>query len=235
MQMNNILLCLIVGIILFWLYDSINKNYPEKFIGNNGENYGENYGGNNDKNISNIGINIKETINSPPKIEINQNVNACPLDENDFQTKNYIAKNLLTVNPIRCPKPAQTNDEFNKDFFKFRDYTFQNSSMTLDSVDKIANMYLDGDLGQANTFTGMKIRDIYDKLTCGEDLYQRKCVRVPKLDNTMNDGYNFSFLTGMHNTRDEWTYDDDRVINGGKIVDGLYANDEDSFSEMPLV
>lgn len=222
MKINDILLLLIAGIILLWLFNSISETPVEKFVGDNELNV---------KNTSNIGINTKETINQAQ----NQNISICPLDENDFQTKHYIAKNLLTVNPVRCSKPTQTNDEFNKDFFKFRNYTFQNSSMTLDSVDKIANMYLDGDLGQANTFSGMKIRDIYDKLTCGEDLYQRKCVRVPKLDNTMNDGYNFSFLTGMHNTRDEWSYDDDRVINGGKIVDGLYANDEDAMSEMPLV
>jgi len=107
--------------------------------------------------------------------------------------------------------------------------------MTLDSVDKIANMYLNGDLGEARRNSGMKIRDIYDKLTCGPQLYERKCARIPQFDNTMHDGYDASFVNGMHMTRDNWLYDNENILNGGQIEKNLYASDPESSFLFPAL
>lgn len=214
MDISHILLLIIIGIILFYILNSVQVSNFEQFDINNG-------------------VDSREMISGPRRVA--EKITVCPLEENDFQTKNYIAKNLLSVNPVRCDIPTQTISEFNKDFFKFRDYTFQSSSMSEDPVDKIQSLYLNGDLGVAPTYNGVKIRDIYDTIACGSaDVYQRHCVRVPKLDNTMNPGYNFSFLTGLYGTRDEWSYPDDRVENGGEIATGLYAHDKQEIHQMPL-
>lgn len=207
-NISHILLIVVVGLVIVYLFENIiNKKTPELF--------------------------------HPEKIfkyELPKNViktiNACPLRENDLKTEYYIRKQLLSND--QCPKPAQSINEFNKDFFKFRDHTWENSSMTLDPVDKITDLYLSGNLGQANN-SNMKIKDVYDNLTKGTNPYSRDCVRLPYFDNTMNDGYNYSFVSGMHNTRDTWMYENENQLNGGLVDKNLYPHDLEDIKNLPVL
>lgn len=221
-NISNVLLVVLVAVIVFWIFENINAKSSEKF----------------DQNIiPEEEIMHRHFEENPivPKLKTIPTINACPLKENDLQTNYYITKYLMGGGAEINPKPVQSIKDFNKDFFKFRDYTYNNSSMTVDSVDKIANLYLDGNLGEARNFPGMKIRDIYDNLTAGTNLYQRSCVRVPSFDNTMHDGYNYSFLTGMHNTRDNWQYPNEKEINGGQLEKNFYANDPEDLQQLPVL
>ncbi len=87
----------------------------------------------------------------------------------------------------------QTTKEFNNNFFSFRDSTFKNSSMTVDPVDKINQLYLSGDLSTINSCKPVKIKDIYDKTTQELPYFQRDCVRTQYYDKTNPEGYLFSF------------------------------------------
>ena len=181
-NISHILLLFLVAIVIFWIFESINQKHSE--------NFGSEVEHQNDIKAEPI-LPMQKTYRhveeSPiiPKLETIPTINSCPLKENDMQTEYYISKHLMGNGSDNCPRPTKSVKQFNKDFFNFRDYTFRNSSMTLDSVDKVANMYLDGDLGEARRFPNTKIRDIYDSLTCGPQLYERKCARIPQFDNTM--------------------------------------------------
>jgi hypothetical protein len=220
-NINYILLLLIVAIVIFWIFESIS-------------NHSENFNDSDQNKNAVYDTNSEFFVRNPivPKLKTIPNSGNCPIRENDVQTDYYITKNLLGASPTNCDNNVKTAKEFNKDFFKFRDYTFNNSSMTLDSVDKITNMYLDGNLGEARRHD-MKIRDIYDQLTCGPKLYDRQCVRLPYFDNTMHDGYNYSFLNGMHNTRDNWMYKNEKDINGGVMENNLHAFDPEDIQHLP--
>ena len=71
--------------------------------------------------------------------------------------------------------------QFNKDFFNFRDkYTYENSSMRPDAVDKVINLQLSGSLSKARGTSGRKITDIYDEVTGSIDYVDMS--NVPDLD-----------------------------------------------------
>lgn len=133
-----------------------------------------------------------------------------------------------------CPKPQQSIPDFHKDFFNFRDKTNNNSSMQVDAVDKILDMYLSGNLDEARGQSNMKIKDIFDNATnCGPNLYTRECVRLPKFDNTNPDGWYHSFGTpAMHLVRDNWCYPGERIMNGGQVSQNLYPHDPDRSKEL---
>lgn len=156
-----------------------------------------------------------------PSAKIIPPINKCPVQELDEATELY-EDNLLRGNQWnKCTmKPAESTKNFHKDFFHFRDTTYGNSSMHPDTVDKVAMMYLSGDLGQAREYPNVKIQDIFDNATkCGPNLYERKCVRLPFFDNINNDGYNINNgTTGMLLTRNNWNYPDELVNNGGQMV-----------------
>ncbi|QKF93838.1 hypothetical protein QKU48_gp0380 [Fadolivirus algeromassiliense] len=223
--MNNILLFILIAIVIVLFLEFTKQKSSENFEDSKPAVFEESI---NDQNYSNKYI-PEELSNDVPTIKT---INACPLKENDVQTDYYI-KRILGQNTQRCPKPTQTIKEFNKDFFKFRDYTYNNSSMTLDPVDKITNLYLDGDLGQAGRHSTMKIRDIFDQVTCGQNLYTKPCVRLPHFDNTMHDGYNYNQMTGMYNTRDTWNYNNEKEMNGGQVDKNLYGNDPEDLRQFP--
>ena len=239
-NISHILLLALVSIIIFWIFESINQKHNEKFQETELAS---------DIDVPRITSEILHNPNVTSERTYNHLVESpnvrklrtiprtgnCPLKENDDDTKNYITKFLMGNGTGNCPRPTQSIKEFNKDFFKFRDYTFGNSSMTLDSVDKIANMYLDGNLGEARGYQGKKIRDIFDDLVQGPQLYERKCARIPQFDNTMHDGYDASFVSGMQLTRDNWVYDNENILNGGQIEKNLYANDPDASLMFPAL
>ena len=212
---SHILLAVVVFIIIFWLFEQMNQ----KYITASTENF----------------IAKRKYVPQMQDFTIPA-TGDCPIDQSDDETKYYINKYLMGNGTGYCPRPVKSIKQFNKDFFKFRDYIENNSSMHPDPVDKINEMYLNGDLGQAKNYpAGTTIKDIFDKLTCGPNLYDRSCVRIPKFDNTMNDGFNFSFLTGMHNTRDTWEYPGDNEMNTGQLEHNLSATDPESLKQMPYI
>lgn len=228
------LLLFIAIVVVFWISD--NKivikqqkmnNINEHFVGD---------GVNVDNiHVKDIGINTTEFIHKDKNIKTQIKVGRCPINEmlrkgknkNNSKNKEAPFNDITKHKPPVCHQQKQTRDEFNDDFFKFRDYTFANSSMSYDCVDKINDMNLNGNLGNASNLNGMKIRDIYDKLTQGTDLYTQKCVRVPEFDNTMNNSYDFDFVTGLHNIRDNWTYPSDK-----NATNNIHARDNEAIDEM---
>lgn len=216
---KHILLFILVFILIIWFFESLNQKYKQETFEYN---------------------KYPHIVESPavPKLETipTGTLNSCPLKENDLKTKYYINRFLMGDGAQICPKAVKSAKEFNKDFFKFRDYTYNNSSMTLDPVDKVTNLYLEGYLGDAREYPGMKIRDVFDYLTgpCTK-LYEKSCVRVPNFDNTMHDGYNSSFVTGMYNTRDTWQYPNEKEINGGPLEKNFYAHDPEDTKFFPAL
>lgn len=134
-----------------------------------------------------------------------------------------------------CPIEPISIGQFNKEFFDFRDKIENNSSMTLDPVDKMTDLFLDGTIwkppkeGEPTT-----IGEIYDNLTTRPDF--STCTRVPQFDSVMYDGYlnlpNIS--TGLYSTGDAWTYKGENENNGGELEKRLYAHDDDFNNQYPL-
>jgi len=158
----------------------------------------------------------------------------CPVTRNDDNHSQYLQKTLLGTREV-CPNPTQSTKNFHNDFFNFRDSIYQNSSIREDSVDKIQSLYLDGNLSQARRYPNMKIKDLFDELTKGPNLYERQCVRLPQFDNINPDGYHLSYGTpGTSLTRDNWSYKNEKIMNGGRIVDDLYPNDNHANNNLVL-
>ncbi len=221
MSLNNILLISIVLIIIIWILmrkENFDGDLTTKDL----------------SRPSPIKAHIGESPSVPELPTIPQT--SCPIEKNDLQTEYYIRRNLL--NPSFCPRPVQPIKEFNRDFFNFRDrFTNENSSIRPDSVDKILNLYLSGDLGQARGLSqNVRIKDLFDHVTdCGPNLYERQCVRLPDFDNTMHDGYDASIVTGMSGVRDDWEYPAERPINGGALEYGIYPYDQEYLRQMPAL
>jgi len=208
-NISLILLVFFVTIIIFWIFENIN----EKFI------------------------DIKEMENPIPKLKSIPKSNKPKLREEDLQTQYYNNRKIMEhegdgvrVKKI-CPRKTQTNNEFNKDFFAFRDKVYHSSSMFYDSVDKMNEMILNEGSDQKN----MKIKDIYDNLTKNINLYSDKCTRVPYFDNTMHDNFNYDFISGMHNTQDDWMYNCENEMNGGALENNFYGNDPNALVQMPAL
>jgi len=214
---SHIILAVFVFIIIFWLFEQMNQkyfnNYNEAFIQKTKYTPA----------IQNFIIPETNEYSEMNKLQLNI----------DSDGENYLQHLFLKGSPAYCPKPVKSIKQFNKDFFKFRDYIENNSSMHVDPVDKINAMRLDGTLDKVNN--GMKIKDIYDNLTGGINLYDKPGVRIPKFDNTMNDGFNFNFQTGLHNTRDEWEYPNDKEMNTGRLEYNLFASDPEDLRQMPYI
>lgn len=187
----------------------------------------------------------------PISYDIEQNkmlINACPvthnyIDPNDvndvdqYDESYYVNKDYVGEN-TPCPpiKQVKSAKQFHKDYFGFRDKTLNSSSFREDPVDKINRLCLDGNTGAAKRFPNIKIKDLFDKVTSGPNLYDRQCVRLPSYDNVNYDGYyTNSGVTGLELTRDNWRYKDEYVMNGGKIVDGLYPHDLEAGKNQPTL
>jgi hypothetical protein len=228
MNLSHILLWVLVFIVIVWFFESIQQSYMEQFEEEKEKEKEKIY-----PQRPHIGV-------SPvvPELRtIKKRQPACDLiRENDLKTNYYIEKTLNGKDFERCPQPTKAIKKFNKDFFKFRDFTMDNTSIRLDAVDKVINLQLSGNLSQARNISGKRIRDIYDETTmCGPNLNQKTCVRVPQFDNTMHDGYVPNNVTGMHNVRDHWQYPSESSMNGGKLAKNLYGNDLSFTGQFPAL
>lgn len=134
----------------------------------------------------------------------------------------------------------KSTKEFSDDFFGFRDSTYMNSSLRFDPVDKIQDLYLNGNMEHAREFPeNIKIKDLFDCATSGLSLYKKPNVRLPTFDNLNPvDQYVVSGTPGLHGTRDQWNYPNEKIMNGGEIENGVYGvNEMGSYSNkyMPTI
>lgn len=210
MTINNILIVVFVSIIIVLFLGKIN-NYGQK-----------------DNFVKIKPIVKKKHIENIEDIDLDID-NNCDIDRKSDNTMRR---------PIFCPRPVKSIKQFNKEFFNFRDkFTNENSSIRLDSVDKMADLRINGDLGQARGSTqNIRIQDLYNHLTdSGPNLTPNNCVRLTKFDNTMHDGYDASFVTGLSGTMDEFEYKNERPINGGALECGIYPHDQGFNNFMPAL
>lgn len=221
LNLSHILLWILVFIVIVWFFESMQQSQREKF----------------EQEQYPIRGHIGETPVVPEIPTIKRRKPACDIiRENDLKTDYYIEKTLSGNDYERCPEETKSIKQFNKDFFKFRDFTMDNSSIRLDAVDKVINLQLSGSLSQARNTSGKKIKDIYDEVTrCGPNLYEKTCVRVPQFDNTMHDGYVPNNITGMHNVRDQWQYQNENSLNGGEVAKNLYGYDPNYLGQFPAL
>jgi hypothetical protein len=137
---------------------------------------------------------------------------SCPLETPYKPTDKYDS-------PEVCPLPVKSTDEFNNNFFTFRDNTMINSSIHADPVDKIQQLYL-------NKSNNNTIQNIFDNVTKSSESYDRQCVRVPLFDNVIKDG-NYSH-PGSQPTlmnRDNWSYCNEQIMNGGQFMPNVSGQD----------
>ena len=107
----------------------------------------------------------------------------------------------------------------------FRAMTNQSASGE-DMVDRINMMYLSGNTDISRNHKGQRIKDVYDNLTKGTDLYKRECVRVPELDQHQEqEKYDFNGEKKLNMNQSAWEYNNEKIINGGTITDALMAFD----------
>ena len=201
---------------------------------------------NNIENISNvsssgdININNKSVVISDQLIIPNPNTTyikkmgpkkCIAKQKGDTVTKAEINKGHVEI----CPKDAISIKQFNKEFFDFWSDINNNSSMTLDPVDKMTDLFLDGAIWRPpKAGEPITIGEIYDNLTTRPDFSD--CTRLPRFDSVMYDGYmnlpNIS--TGLYSSGDEWVYKKENENNGGPLEKRLYAHDTDFSGQYPL-
>ncbi len=147
---------------------------------------------------------ITEKFDNNDNYIVHQSSGYVPLKEREISDE-YLIDRVLHDEPIqRCPEPIQSIKQFNRDFFNFRDKTEINTAIAADPVDKILTMDIK---------PGMAIKDYYDELVSAKnDLYSDKQTRYR---------YDASHVTGLHNVRDTWIYQNENILNGGQIASGL--------------
>ena len=226
MNLSQILLWILVFVVIVWFFESMLKHSPKERF-EEAKQY---------QVRPHIGVSpVMPEIPTIPR-EFGCDV----IKENDLKTEYYVEKRLSGKDYERCPQDVKSIKQFNKDFFNFRDkYTYENSSMRPDAVDKVINLQLSGSLSKARGTSGRKITDIYDEVTgCGPNLYERTCVRAPYFDNTMHDGYlgfDSNMINGMHLIRDTWKYANENSMNGGELDKNLYGQDLEQLQQFPYL
>lgn len=152
---------------------------------------------------------------------------ACPYKEEEVEEVSPGYSPRTPTDKYNNPNPRVNVKKYNNDFFKFRDFTEQNSSIRYDAVDKINNLTLSGELSKLGANSGAKIKDIYDALTSNDiNLYKKPCVRLPFFDDINPDGYSYQPGTpGMQLTPDDWNYNREKVLNGGQFMENIVGND----------
>jgi hypothetical protein len=158
--------------------------------------------------------------------------NGCQVNKADREVGEYM-RNMILDNQHYCgTKSSEENhkkpDNFAKEFFSFRDQLWQDSHQN-DMTEKVVRMYLEGNTDVINKLSGKRIKDVYDDMTKHNSPYQRNCVRVPDYDDSTHDTYYTA--PGAQNRsfkKDNWIYQNEKVINGGAVDSNLYPFDPES-------
>ena len=109
-----------------------------------------------------------------------------------------------------------------------RDRIMQDSHQS-DPVDKMNMLCLEG--GKQ----GKKIKDLYDDLTRGINLYDKKCTRVPNFDTMIDEGYfDYNGKNSISLADKPINYDDDHLMNGGPVYNDISGYSMTNSQNMPL-
>ena len=125
----------------------------------------------------------------------------------------------LVGNPV-CDNSPVDHEAYRNNFFEFRSNLWQNSSQS-DAVDNINDFMTSDD---DKKMSGKKISDIYDSLTGGNR--NKKCLLNNNLDDISQvPQYRMQGALGDYYTRDNWIYNEDRVMNGAVFYNGISGVD----------
>jgi len=182
-----------------------------------------------DNHYNNISIYDR---NKPIKMSRSEEIPSKEFDYDEYHAIDYLTDNI-TPQTETCILPPKSTKKFHSDFFSFRDKTNLNSSVRKDTVDNINNMILNGNLEQARS--NMKIKDIYDEAVKLPSRYNNSCVRQIKFDNINPHGWQDNYGTpGMSLVQNEWKYDNENILNGGKITENITGYDPNFDNKIDL-
>jgi hypothetical protein len=119
--------------------------------------------------------NDKENVNMPLEGYNNENLDNNELCNLNDKVNEIIRKSLLSNANICKPKKKLSRNDIDKNrenVFGFRDYVFQTSNEE-DAIDRINELYLDGNSDVTKKYKGMKIKDIFDDITKGNNIYNK--------------------------------------------------------------
>jgi hypothetical protein len=162
---------------------------------------------------------------------------SCPIDITTKEVDAYV-HDFVLGNKSVCKTPKSLEEDqvnsYREKFFGFRNNTWENSHHN-DMVDMVNHMYLDGNSDISRNHKGQSIKDIFDNLTNGPNLYTRQCARTIDADNINKVGcYKENGYDGQTYTNDTWVYEEDRAMNGGIVYGSIKANDPNGNHEMAL-
>ena len=174
----------------------------------------------------------EEIVQQVPEVKMTKkdNTDACKIAHTEKALDDYVWGSLLGSHRI-CPdvKTVKTDaDKAMDEHLRLRDVTYQ-SSCQQDTVDRVNMLYLANNSDIARGYNGTRIRDLFDQMTKGETIYNRSCVRAPRLpkyDTHVESGYYGT--NGPHNyslKRKDNEYSIEHSLNGGAIEPGMYGND----------
>jgi hypothetical protein len=172
--------------------------------------------------INTFDASLSPLTTSPIKIE--------QLDEPSSELVDDYIRNSLLENANICSATVDREDQdiYRDGFFGFRNQINQ-SSNTVDLVDKINDMYLSGSTDISQNYKDVPIKDVFDDLTKSADIHNQQCVKLPEFDTVTKQGH---YKSGQTYTRDNWMYAQEKVGNGGKFFDQIYPDDPMATSQM---
>ena len=122
-------------------------------------------------------------------------------------------------------KPNKSVSRQRQDFLSFRGQNWENSHQN-DLAFRVCTMYTDGNTEICDKAKNKTIKQVYDDVTREPTIYDKQCLRVPKYDHLLRNGYHTNeAATGAYITDDRWVYSNDKVMNGGQFDTNLFAHD----------
>jgi hypothetical protein len=185
-----------------------------------------------------VRFNIDEAASSREvnSIELEGNNNAqgkrtkCGIIETQHQVDDYIREKLLDDSVFCTPNKKYCDrtdlDQYRSDFFGFRNDINQ-SSNGVDMVDRVNDLYLSGNTDLSRNNKGVRIQDMFNGMT---QSYTPK----PEENPIREVGYDsvsavsnskIKGSRGESYTKDNWTYDGEKLENGGEFYNGIHAYD----------
>jgi hypothetical protein len=96
-------------------------------------------------------------------------------------------------------------------------------------------MYLSGSTDISRNHRDVKIKDLYDQLTKGPNMYTDNCVRMPEVENVNRTGnYTVDGSRGQFHAPDNWVYESEKTSNGGEFMDGVFPSEAKGEFHMAL-
>lgn len=245
MNLNEFIDLLVIIVIVTLVINIVSKFYGRIF--NNREHMDSSSSSNNESTAISFPATITEPAVHIPSPLNSQNISkqesgevgvsgarGCTVCDNDVQVDDYLRRNLLSHANI-CDKDKinkdtdrDTLEKYRNDFFGFKNSVNQTSN-TDDMVDRVNDLYLSGNADISRNHKGVAIKDLFDGLTKGPDIYNGNCVRAADLDSiTQEPAYKSNGFRGEAYTRDNWVYGEEKVTNGGSFYENIYGRDPEA-------